>query len=127
MDDRCVLELCDPAGLPLCEAIQLARQVSAVDSALAPHLSAFIDYLCGYAYPDPRVMERAMELLRGISDAKTFARHCERLGRNENPVVRALIRWLLAGGERRAKQAAALEAVVVVHAREGLDASLSRL
>jgi|ERR1039458_6410517 hypothetical protein len=78
LDDRCILELCDPDGLPMGEAIRLARQVSAVEPALVPHLTAFIDYLCGYSYLDPRVMERALELMRAISDAKSFARLCDR-------------------------------------------------
>ena len=118
MDDRCILELCNPDGLPLGEAVQLARQVSAVDSAMAPHLSAFIDYLCGHDYPDPRVVERSLELMRAISDARSFARHCERLSRSENPVVRSLIRWLLAGAERRAaREAVPLTEVAAAHAR----------
>jgi hypothetical protein len=105
LDDRCILELCDPDGLPLAEAIQLARQVSAVESAMARQLSAFIDYLCPNTsrmdtYPDRRVVERSMDLLRAIADAKSFAAVCERLGRNNNPVVRALVRWFLAGAGR---------------------------
>ena len=118
MDDRCILELCDPDGLQLGEAIRLARQVSAVEPALAPHLSAFIDYLCGYSYPDPRVMERAMDLMRAVSDTKSYARLCERLARNENPVVRALIRWIAAGAGRHPKrEAVPLTAMTVVQAR----------
>jgi hypothetical protein len=97
LDDRCILELCDPDGWALGEAIQLARQVSAVEPAMAPHLNAFIDYICGYKYPDRRVMERSLELMRAISDGQSFARVCDRLSRNENPAVRALLRWLLAG------------------------------
>ena len=117
MDERCILELCDPEGLPLAEALQLARQVNAVDAAFVPHLSAFLDYLCGYAYPDPRVVERALVLLRAVSDARSYARRCEQLARSENPLVGAMIRWLEAGAERRMQRAeVALEATVVAHA-----------
>ncbi len=117
MDERCILELCDPDAVPLGEALQLARQVSAADSAFVPHLSAFLDYLCGYTYPDPRVIERALVLMRAVSDERSFARRCEQLERRGNPLIAALIRWIEAGAERRVTRAQVpLAAVVVAHA-----------
>src|ERR1039458_10325254 len=42
MDDNCILELCDPDGFPVGQAIRLARAVSRVEPNLAPTIGAFV-------------------------------------------------------------------------------------
>jgi hypothetical protein len=105
LDERCVVELCDPDAMELSEALALARQVAAAEPALGQQLGAYLEYLCGYPYPDPRLLERALDVMRGVADAKSFARLCERLGRSDNPVAAGLIRLILVGCHLRAKRA----------------------
>jgi hypothetical protein len=101
MDDNCILELCDPDGLPVGQAIRLARAVSRVEPNLAPSLSAYVCYLADSAGADVRLMQRALELLCAVSDPRSFTAACERVKELGDPVANAMVRWLAAGTERR--------------------------
>ncbi len=101
MDHRCILQLCDPDGLTTGEAIRLAREVSHVEPNLAPHLGAFVGHLSRCSELDPRALRRALELFYAISDARSFAKTCERMSGCENPVASALLRWLATATPRR--------------------------
>ena len=101
MDDNCILELCDPDGLPVGQAIRLAREVSRIEPNLAPSLGAYVCHLADSAVSDARLMQRALELLCAISDPRSFAATCERVTEEGNPVASAMVRWLAAGTERR--------------------------
>ena len=46
-------------------------------------------------------MERAMALMRAVSDAQSFARLCEKLEQSPNPAIRVLAHWMEADAERR--------------------------
>jgi hypothetical protein len=105
VDDQCIVELCDPDGMDLSKALRFIRRLSAADSDLAERLSAFIEYLCGYPYPNSKTLERAMWLMRGISDAKRFARFCERLCQTDNPVAIGVVRSVQARGKRQTQRA----------------------
>ena len=85
MDDNCILELCDPDGMPAGQAIRLARAVSRVEPALAPSLGAYVCHLADSA----------------VSDARSFTATCERVKALGNPVAGPLVSWLAAGAERR--------------------------
>jgi hypothetical protein len=109
MDDRCILQLCDPDGLADSDAIRLARQVSRVEPDLALNLGAFVGHLSEAAEPDPRALRRALELLYAVSDERGFARICERqicerMGGSANSVARSLFRWLSAAAPRRVRR-----------------------
>ena len=101
MDDNCILELCDPDGLPVGRAIRLAREVSRVEPNLAQSLGAYVCHLANSAVFHERLMQRALELLGSISDARSFALTCERAQEEGNPVTSAMVRWLAAGIKRR--------------------------
>jgi hypothetical protein len=101
MDDNCILELCDPDGLPVGQAIRLARAVSRVEPNLAPSLGAYVCYLADSAASDVRLMQRALELLCAVSDPRSFTATCERVKAQGNPVACAMVRWLAAGSQRR--------------------------
>jgi hypothetical protein len=101
MDDNCILELCDPDGLPVGQAIRLARAVSRIEPNLAPSLGAYVCHLADSAASDTRLMQRALELLCAVSDPRSFAATCERVKEEGNPVASAMVRWLAAGTQRR--------------------------
>jgi len=101
MDDHCILELCDPSGLPVGHAIRLAREVSRVEPALASTLGAYICHLAGTSTADLPTMLRALELLYAISDARGFAATCRRVEEEGTPIASALVRWLASGVPRR--------------------------
>jgi hypothetical protein len=101
MDDNCILELCDPDGLPVGQAIRLARAVSRVEPNLAPTLRAYVGFLADSVAPQERLMQRALEVLCAVSDARSFAAACERVREHGNPVANAMVRWLAAGARRR--------------------------
>lgn len=101
MDDNCILELCDPDGLPVGQAIRLAREVSRIEPNLASSLRAYVCHLADSAASDKRLMQRAMEVLCAIADPRTFAATCERVTQEGNPVASALVRRLASGTERR--------------------------
>ena len=101
MDDSCILELCDPDGLPVGQAIRLAREVSRAEPNLAASLGAYVCYLAYAAVADSRLMQRALELLCAVSDPRQFAATCERVEQEGSPVARAMVRWLAAGTPRR--------------------------
>jgi hypothetical protein len=101
MDNRCILQLCDPDALSAGDAIRLARQVSRVEPNLAPGLGAFVGHLSRTSYVDPRAMRRALELFYAVSDPRSFAKTCERVLLSESPVSGALLRWLAAQTARR--------------------------
>ena len=100
MDDNCILELCDPDGLPVGRAIRLAREVSRIEPNLAPSLGAYVCHLADSARSDGRLMQRALELLCAISDPRSFAATCERVTEEGSPLASAMVRWLAAGTER---------------------------
>ena len=79
MDDNCILKLCDPDGLPVGQAIRLARAVSRIEPNLAPSLGAYVCHLADSARSDEREMKRALEVLCAVSDARSFAATCERV------------------------------------------------
>ena len=101
MDDNCILELCDPAGLPVGQAICLARAVSRVEPNLAPTLGAYVGYLADSVVPDEKLMQRALEVLYAVSDPRSFALTCARVMERGKPVANAMVRWLAAGAQRR--------------------------
>ena len=101
VDDNCILELCDPDGLPVAQAIRLARAVSRVEPNLAPSLGAYIGYLAEAADSDARAMQRALQVLCAVSDPRSFNATCRRVAENGNPVAGCLVRWLAAGTLRR--------------------------
>jgi len=101
MDDNCIAVLCDPNGLPVGQAIRLARTVSRCEPNLGASLGAYICHLADLAESDPRRMQRALEVLCAISDARKFAATCQKAEENGHPVTRALVHWLAAGTERR--------------------------
>jgi len=101
MDDNCIVALCDPNGLPVGQAIRLARTVSRCEPNLGESLGAYICHMADAAESDPRTMQRALEVLCAISDARKFAATCQRAEENGHPVTGALVRWLAAGTERR--------------------------
>ncbi|MCX6630227.1 MAG: hypothetical protein NTW28_21625, partial [Candidatus Solibacter sp.] len=96
----CILELCDPDGLPVGRAIRLAREVSRIEPNLAPSLGAYVCHLADSPVADARLMQRALELLCAVSDPRSFATTCERVTKG-NPVANAMVRWLASGTERR--------------------------
>ena len=116
MDDNCILELCDPDGLPVVQAVRLAREVSRVEPNLAPTLGAYVCYLANAPESDARLMQRALEVLGAISDARSFAATCRRVQEEGNPVASAMVRWLAAGTRRRLGR---LPAVVPAVMRNG--------
>ena len=101
MDDNCILELCNPDGLPVGQAIRLAREVSRVEPNLAPSLGAYVCYLAVSAASGERLMQRALEVLYAISDPRSFAATCQHVTEEGNPVASAMVRWLAAGTARR--------------------------
>jgi hypothetical protein len=101
MDDNCILELCDLDGLPVGQAIRLARAVSRVEPNLVPTLGAYLGYLADSVVPDEKLMQRALEVLCAISDSRSFAATCARVGERGKPVANAMVRWLAAGAQRR--------------------------
>jgi len=101
MDDNCILELCDPDGMPAGQAIRLARAVSRIEPSLAPSLGAYVCHLADSAESDVRLMQRGLELLCAVSDARSFTATCERVKALGDPVAGALVRWPVAGAERR--------------------------
>ena len=94
MDDNCILELCDPDGLPVTQAIRLARAVSRIEPNLAPSLGAYIGHLADTAETDARAMQRALQVLCAVSDPRSFNATCRRVAENGNPVAGCLVRWL---------------------------------
>jgi hypothetical protein len=94
VDDNCILELCDPEGLPVAQAIQLARAVSRIEPNLAPSLGAYIYHLAETAESDARVMQRALEVLCAVSDPRSFAATCRRVAQSGHPVTGCMVRWL---------------------------------
>ena len=104
MDDSCILELCDPDGLPVGQAIRLARAVSRVEPNLAPAIGAFVGYLAdSVVVPDEKLMQRALEVLCAVSDPRSFALTCAR-EMDGKPVANAMVRWLAAGAQRRVER-----------------------
>jgi hypothetical protein len=101
MDDNCILELCDPDGLPVSQAIRLARAVSRIEPNLAPSLGAYVRHLADSEVSDARLMQRALELLCAVSDPRSFAATCERVADEGNPLASAMVQWLAAGTQRR--------------------------
>jgi len=101
MDDNCILELCDPDGLPVSRAIRLAREVSRIEPNLAPSLGAYVCHLAESAGSDERLMQRALQVLCAVSDPRSFTATCERVKETGHPVAGAMVRWLAAGTERR--------------------------
>ena len=101
MDDQCILELCDPDGLPVGQAIRLAREVSRIEPNLAPSLGAYVCHLADSAGADERLMLRALQLLCAVSDPRGFSATCERVKELGHPVAGAMVRWLAAGTGRR--------------------------
>ena len=101
MDDSCIVELCDPDGLAVGQAIRLARAVSRIEPNLAPSMGAYVCHLADTAGCDERVMARALELLCAVSDRRSFTATCERVKETGDPVASAMVRWLEAGMERR--------------------------
>ena len=106
VDDNCILELCDPDGLPVTQAIRLARAVSRIEPNLAPSLGAYICHLAETAEPDAVVMQRALEVLCAVSDARSFAATCRRVAENGHPVTGCMVRWLAVRTPRRMSGAA---------------------
>ena|SRR5664280_2313120 len=100
MDDNCILELCDPDGLPVGQAIRLAREVSRIEPNLAPSLGAYVCYLADSAASDVRLMQRALELLCAVADPRSFTATCQRVKELGDPVASAMVRWVAAGTER---------------------------
>ena len=101
VDDNCILELCDPDGLPVTQAIRLARAVARIEPNLAPSLSAYICHLAETAESDTRSMQRALEVLCAVSDARSFAATCRRVAENGHPVTGCMVRWPAIGTPRR--------------------------
>ena len=101
MDDNCILELCDPDGLPVGQAIRLARAVSRIEPNLAPSLGAYVRHLADSDLSDARLMQRALELLCAVADPRSFAATCERVAEEGGPLAGALVQWLAAGTRRR--------------------------
>ncbi|MEO8367872.1 MAG: hypothetical protein ABI806_01560 [Candidatus Solibacter sp.] len=101
MDDNCILELCDPDGLPVTQAIRLAQAVSRIEPNLAPSLGAYIGHLADTADSDTRAMQRALQVLCAISDPRSFAATCRRVAENGHPVTGCMVRWLALGTPRR--------------------------
>ena len=101
MDDNCILELCDPDGLPVVQAIRLARAVSRIEPNLAPSLGAYVRHLADSEASDTRLMQRALELLFAVADPRSFAATCERVFEEGNPVAAAMVQWLASGTQRR--------------------------
>jgi len=85
MDDNCILKLCDPDGLPVGQAIRLARAVSRIEPNLAPSLGAYVCHLADSSRSDGRAMQRAMEVLCAVSDPRRFAATCERVRAEGRP------------------------------------------
>ena len=105
MDDSCILELCDPDGLPVGQAIRLARAVSRVEPNLAPTIGAFVGYLAdSVVVPDEKLMQRALEVLCAVSDPRSFAFTRARVLERGKPVANAMVRWLAAGAQRRVER-----------------------
>ena len=101
MDDNCIIKLCDPDGLPVAQAIRLARAVSRVEPNLAATLGAYVGYLADSVVPDEKLMKRALEVLCAISEPRSFAATCARVAERAKPVANAMVRWLAAGAQRR--------------------------
>jgi hypothetical protein len=101
VDDNCILELCDPDGLPVAQAIRLARAVSRIEPNLAPSLGAYIGHLAESAESDVRSMQRALQVLCAVTDARSFAATCRRVEENGHPVTGYMVRWLALATPRR--------------------------
>jgi hypothetical protein len=101
MDDNCILELCNPDGLPVGQAIRLAREVSRIEPNLGPALGAYVCHLAVSAASGARLMQRALEVFYAISDPQSFAATCQHVTEGGNPVASAMVRWLAAGTPRR--------------------------
>ena len=101
VDDNCILELCDPNGLPVPQAIRLAQAVSRIEPNLAPSLGAYICHLAETEDSDARAMQRALQVLCAISDPRSFAETCRRVAENGHPVTGCMVRWLALGTPRR--------------------------
>jgi hypothetical protein len=101
VDDNCILELCDPDGLPVAQAIRLARAVSRIEPNLAPSLGAYVCHLAETAESDARAMQRALEVLCAVSDPRGFAATCRRVAENGHPMTGCMVRWLAVGTPRR--------------------------
>jgi len=101
VDDNCILELCDPDGLPVTQAIRLARAVSRIEPNLAPSLGAYICHMAETAESDTRAMQRALQVLCAVSDPRGFAATCRRVAEHGHPVSGSMVRWLAAGTPRR--------------------------
>jgi hypothetical protein len=91
MDDNCIPELCDPEGLPVTQAIRLAREVSRIEPNLAPSLGAYVCHLADSPVSDERLVQRALELLNAISDPRIFAATCHRSQRSLQSPSRATL------------------------------------
>lgn len=101
MDDNCILELCDPDGLPLSQAIRLARDVSHVEPNLASTLGAYVCHLADSPESEPKSMQRALAVFYSVADPHCFAATCRHVEEEGNPVAQAMVRWLQAGTPRR--------------------------
>ena len=101
MDDNCIVGLCDPDGLPVTQAIRLARAVSRIEPNLAPSLGAYICHMAETAESDARSMQRALQVLCAVSDPRSFAATCRRVAEIGHPVSGAMVRWLAARSPRR--------------------------
>jgi hypothetical protein len=91
MDDNCIPELCNPEGLPVTQAIRLAREVSRIEPNLAPSLGAYVCHLADSPVSDERLVQRALELLSAISDPRIFAITCHRAQRSLQSPSRATL------------------------------------
>ena len=108
VDDNCIQELCDPDGLPVTQAIRLARAVSRIEPSLAPSLGAYIGHLAEAANSDARAMQRALQVLCAVSDPRSFAATCRRVAENGHPVTGCMVRWLAVKTPRRMSSSPAL-------------------
>jgi hypothetical protein len=105
MDDNCILGLCDPDALPVTQAIRLARAVSRIEPNLAPSLGAYICHMAEAAESDSRAMQRGLEVLCAVSDARSFSLTCRHVAEICHPASRSMVRWLAAGTPARLSRA----------------------
>jgi hypothetical protein len=101
MDDNCIPELCDPDGLPVGQAIRLAKLVSRFEPNLASSLGAYVRHLADSPGSNARLMQRALELLCAVADPRSFAATCRLVADEGNDVAGAMVQWLAAGTPRR--------------------------